>query len=251
MTSELPPELTAAADRVTSPPDLSTEPIADVTGELHRLLSWWHAVGGAAEPLPAIVEDGSGPWLDSVEAIRAGLAAADAAVDTGANLLIPRVMSREDVAARTIIAVLTRSDAPALVPQAEGLRDAEWMATVTSVRDDAYRVAEYRGAPVDLLDAAGAPSIAFVVGVLIGASSRQTPCLIDGTDELAAALVADRITMTAKLWWRTGSQSADPARAAAAERADLERGLPLALTDDRGLGADATLALLRLLTSEG
>ena len=72
-------------------------------------------------------------------------------------------------------------------------------------------------------------------------------CLPDGTDEHAAALVADRLCYRASGWWRAGATSADPARAAAADRIDLAAGLPLALTDDEGKGAAATLALLQLV----
>ena len=249
MTSELPYEVSAALERIQAPSALAREIPSDVTGELRRLLSWWFGVGGSAEPHPVIVEDDPAEWPTSADAMTAGVEAADRAVDEGATVLVPRVLHRNDVSARTVIAVLTRADSPALVPQPEGVSDAQWMTTVTAVRDKSFRAAEHRGEPVPLLDAAEARSVAFIVGVLLGSSARETPCLIDGTDELAAALVADRIHMTAKAWWRCGSQSTDPARTAACERADLDAGLPLGLTDDDGLGAEASLALLRLLTS--
>ena len=248
MTNDLPPEIAAAAERMEAPAAATEAMPADVTGELRILLAWWHSMAGGSEPHVAIVDAAGGPWLDAGDAMVAGLQAADSAVDSGANLLVPRVTARDDIAARTIIAVLTRSDAQALVPQPEGMSDADWIAKVTSIRDDANRVTSHRGELVALLDSAKALPIAFVVGVLMCAAARRTPCLIDGTDELAAAVVADRITLSAKSWWRCGSQSDDPARRAAVERTDLARGLPLALTDDDGLGSEATLALLRLLT---
>jgi nicotinate-nucleotide--dimethylbenzimidazole phosphoribosyltransferase len=101
-----------------------------------------------------------------------------------------------------------------------------------------------------MLEALHAYQVAAVVGVLLSAAARRTPCLVDGTDELAAALVADRLCYRAKGWWRAGSDSPDPGRRAATERIDLAPGLPLGLTDDAGRGAEATLAILTLLTSD-
>ena len=87
------------------------------------------------------------------------------------------------------------------------------------------------------------------VGVLLGGAARRTPSIVEGTGELAAALVADRLCFRAKDWWRTGSTSPDPARVAAGDRLAIAPGLPLGLTDDAGRGADATIALLAMLTA--
>ena len=129
------------------------------------------------------------------------------------------------------------------------MSDRDWMARCAAVRDGVVEVAELRAAPVQLLTALEAVHIAFVAGVLLGASARRTPSLVEGTDELAAALVADRLSFRAREWWRAGSTSPDPARLAAVERLDLAPGLPLGLTDDDGRGAAATVALLALLAA--
>jgi nicotinate-nucleotide--dimethylbenzimidazole phosphoribosyltransferase len=250
VTADLPAEITAAAERIGAPTASSEELPESVTGELRGLLAWWHDVCGTTPPQPSVIAGEQGSWTTASDAMRAGLEAADRAIDAGANVLLPRMVSHDDSPARTVIAVLARQDAPALVPQPEGFTDAAWMAKVTKVRDAAHHASDLRAEPVDLLDDTGALEVAFIVGVLLGAAARETPCVVDGTDELAAVLVADRISLSAKQWWRCGSQSTDPARAAAAERADVDRGLPLALTDDAGLGAESTLALLRMLTSE-
>jgi nicotinate-nucleotide--dimethylbenzimidazole phosphoribosyltransferase len=127
------------------------------------------------------------------------------------------------------------------------MTDRDWMQACAAVRDHAASAADHRGDPVGLLGAVQAPAVALVVGILLGAAARRTACLVDGTDELAAALVADRICIRAKAWWRAGSDSPDPGRAAAIDRIDLAPGLPLGLTDDAGRGAEATLALLMLI----
>jgi nicotinate-nucleotide--dimethylbenzimidazole phosphoribosyltransferase len=248
VTTDLPTEIVAVVERIETPADVVAELPHEVTGELRALLAWWYAVAGDCAPHPALVDAGSEDWTDASAAMIAGVVAADAAIDSGANVLVPRLATRDDVAARTIIGVLTRVDAQALVPQPQGMLDADWIMKVTAIRDHTNRVAMWRGEPLTLLDSTPALPLAFVVGMLLAASARRTPVLLDGTDEIAAAAVADRISLSAKTWWMCGSQSTDPARRAAAERVDLTRGLPLGLSDDDGLGSESTLALLRLLT---
>ena len=227
----------------------------DVTGELHRLAMWWGALSeGDADQWRAVVPGPAGPGPTeagaapaALDELLAGAAAADRAVDAGATLLVPRTRRRDDVAARAVIGLLTRREASAVVDQPDGMPDRAWMARCAAVRDLMAMAAEHRGEPVALLDAVGAGAIAATAGALLGAAARRTPCLVDGTDELAAALVADRLCYRAKGWWRAGADSPDPGRTAAVERIDLTRGLPLALTDDEGRGAQATLALLAAL----
>lgn len=240
------PALDAVLERIVVPEPSSAPIPSDVTGALADLLSWWRAVGGDSAPVVAdIVADGA---LDSADAVAWGLAAADRAIDAGATLVVPRVATRDDVAARAIVALLTRKEASAVVAQPAGMSDRDWMALCARVRDAAAEAVAYRGQPVALLDRLQAPRIAAVVGILLGAAARRTPALVDGTDELAAALAADRLCFRAKGWWRAGSDSPDPGRAAAADRIDLAAGLPLGLTDDAGRGARASLAMLEQLS---
>ena len=210
-----------------------------VTGELRRLHAWWRVVGGG-EPLTSVeVPCPPGTIAD-------GIAAADRAIDAGATLLIPRVAHRDDRAARTVFALLTRREASSVVHQPAGMTDRAWMTDVAAVRDAVSTSTELRGEPERLAADLGSSGIATAVGVLLGSAARRTPSIVDGTDELAAALIADRLCYRAKGWWWPGSSSPDPGRTVAVDRLDVEPGLPLGLWDDTGLGARATLALLSL-----
>jgi nicotinate-nucleotide--dimethylbenzimidazole phosphoribosyltransferase len=245
VSEDLPAELAAVVARITAPEPASTPVPIDVTGVLADLDLWWRT---CSDGRPLVVAELDPPAPDDVlAAILAGIDAADRAVDAGSTLLVPRVRSRDDEGARTLIALLTRKEASAVVFQRDGMSDRDWMAACAAVRDRAAGAAEHRGDAVRLLAAVGSPAIALVVGTLLAASARRTPCLVDGTDELAAALAADRISFRAKGWWRSASDSPDPGRAAAIDRIDLAPGLPLGLTDDAGRGAQATVALLDLL----
>lgn len=249
--------LATAIARISAPdrPRDAPQP-AEVTGELQRLLAWWQARSQADPRRWAQVEVEVPADADAASAIAAGIAAADRAVDSGSTLLVPRVVHPgapagpvpEEVTARAIIAILTRREANAVLPQPAGMADAEWMTRCSEVRDRIAQTTSLQADLMGLLDALAAADVAAVAGVLIGASARRTPCLIDGTAEHAAALIADRLCPQAKDWWRAGSDSPDPGRCAAVMRIDLEAGLPLGLADDAGLGAAATLALLDLVT---
>lgn len=244
----VPDELAAVVDRVTMAP--LSEPVSDpaLTGALRDLAAWWAAVSGGAAVHSLHMTAPDQPDADAVASVVAGVAAADAAVDSGATLLVPRVSRRHDTLARTIIGALTKVEPQALVPQPVGLPDRQWMSTVTQVRDGVWRGTVNGTDALALIDNPDADQIAWCAGVLLGAAARRTACLVDGTDESAAALVADRLSSRASSWWTSGSQSADPARAAMADRAAVNPGPPLGLSDDAGMGIASTLALLDVIS---
>jgi nicotinate-nucleotide--dimethylbenzimidazole phosphoribosyltransferase len=249
VTTQLTATIEATVERIVPPDDVDRALPMHVTGELRTLLAWWLSVSDGSTPRVAFVDDGDLTWASAADALDGGAAAADRAVDAGATLLVPRASARTDTSARAIVAVLTRKDPSVVLAQIDGMRDREWMAQVSTIRDQAHELLEHRAAPTVLMDEVEAFGVAYVAGALLTAAARRTPCLVDGTDECAAALIADRISGRAKGWWLSGSQSADPARRAAAERVDLAAGLPLALTDEAATGAQATIALLNLLTA--
>ena len=232
--------------RIAAPDSSDRDPLrprpstgGSVTGELARVAAWWRLVGSDQPLAPVEVPCAPGTIAD-------GIAAADRAIDAGATLLIPRVTHRDDRAARTVFALLTRREASSVVYQPVDMTDRAWMSDVAGVRDAVSTSTELRGEPERLAAERGSSGIATAVGLLLGSAARRTPSIIDGTDELAAALIADRLCYRAKGWWWPGSTSPDPGRTAAVDRLDVEPGLPLGLWDDAGLGARATLALLNL-----
>lgn len=241
------PDLEAAISRIAVPDPREDRTPIGITGELARLLAWWDSVSVGSVPRSAILTTTERP-TDVDEALIVGVATAERAIDQGATLLVPRVAVRAPIAALTAIGLLTRTEASAIVFQPAGMTDRAWIDRCAAVRVAGVDVADLRAAPLDALAALGALDIAFVVGALLAGAARRTPSLIDGTDELAAAVVADRLSFRAKEWWRAGSTSPDSARQAAIDRLDLNVGVPLDLIDDEGRGADATIALLDAMT---
>lgn len=244
MSDPLPSPVGDALTRICAPADDVADAPEGVTGELARLWEWWAARGADA---PLHVSEVTPPPGPSAEvSLVNGIAAADRAVDAGATLLVPRAGAPHDHAARAIIGLLTKREASALVDQPDGMSDHAWMDDVTAIRDLMAAHREKTGDHLSLLDGLEAGEIAGIAGVLIGAAARSTPCLVDGTEEWAGALVADRVAHRARHWWRGGATSTDPARTAARERVDIPAGLPLGLSDDLGRGAQASVALLRI-----
>ncbi len=246
MSAPLPEALSEAIARITSPADEPDRPRPHLTGSLGDLDVWWRQRAGEARPVAReIVVEATGS--SAVDALLLGLTYADRAIDSGITLLVPRVGERHLLEARGIIGLLTKRDASAVTHQPAGMADVEWMAACAGVRDLMAEQRSSLGDHVALLDAMGTPPIAAVAGMLIGASSRRTPCLLDGTDEWAGALVADRLAHRARHWWTAATTSTDPARMAARERIDVAPGLPLGLTDEDGWGARTVVALLDLI----
>jgi NaMN:DMB phosphoribosyltransferase len=240
----------AITSRITLPGDLPTDVDPDLTGELGELTRWWRGLSGTRFPVAADVVAAAVPGESAIEWLAAGADATDRAVDAGASVIVPRIVERDPQAARVIISILTRAEPQVVVPQSAGMPDRAWMAEVAEVRDRVGRAVGLRGEPIALLDAVRAPGLAFCVGALLSGAARQTACIIDGTDELAAAVVADRLSTSAKAWWTAGSQSPDAGRQASMDRIGLRPGLALDLTDEHGWGARSLLALLGLVTGE-
>jgi NaMN:DMB phosphoribosyltransferase len=247
-TPPLPAEAAAVLARITAAERSVADLPPDVTGALATLLGWWLAVAPDTVLRAVPVASGDRTEVSCEQSLVAGIRAAEAAIDAGATLLVPRATTRNARAARTVTALLARKDAATVVHQVPGMTDREWMAECVAVRDGAARLADRRARPLPMLEGLAATDVAFVTGVLLAAAARRTPCLVDGTDELAAALVADRMAYRATSWWLAASTSTDPARNAAIERMDLRTGLPLALADESGQGASACVTLLHSLT---
>lgn len=205
--------------------------------DLAALADWWRA----RQPDTPV----RSAWLDlPAGGFDSGVSAARAALAQGATILVPRCPG--DHAARAVIALLTRREASAVVHQPAGMTDREWVAACVAVRDAAVPLADVRADPLGMVDRLGADGLAAAAGALLAAAAARTPCLLDGTGTLAAALVADRLSFRARGWWLPASDSPDPARSAAVERLGLTPALRLRTQDEDGRAARACLALLAI-----
>ena len=186
---------------------------------------------------------------DEVEAaMAAGRDLADAAVDTGADLLLLGHLGAGGTAvAAALVCLLTEAE-PATVTgggTVVGLDDDSWARKVVRVRDTVRRARPRAREPIPLLAELGATDLAVLAGLLLGAAARRTPVLLDGTVVLCAALLARQVAPLATGWWQVAHRCSDPTFERALRVCALEPLLDLGLRGGDGAGALLALPLLR------
>ncbi len=183
---------------------------------------------------------------ETTRAILAGQAIADEEIDGGADLLIAGDMGIGNTTPATVlIALLTGLESHTLVGRGTGIDDDAWIRKTRAVRDASRRGKQYLEQPGRLVGVVGGADIAAMAGFLSRAAERRTPVVLDGIVSGAAALVADRMTPDARLWFVAGHVSTEPAHAAALAELDLAPLLDLGLRLGEGTGALLAVPLLQ------
>lgn len=168
--------------------------------------------------------------------VSAGVAVVDRLVDSGTRLLV--VEGADTAAAFVVLAALLDLEPVAAVGTAPS---AGWSQQLVAVRDGLARTRAYVGDPERLLEVAGEPGV--LAGALAQAAVRRTPVLLDGSAQVAAALlIADRIAPGVAAWCTATTTPATPGAVAALHDLGVEPLLDLGLTSR---GAALALSLLR------
>jgi nicotinate-nucleotide--dimethylbenzimidazole phosphoribosyltransferase len=183
---------------------------------------------------------------EAAAAFRLGRTVADAAVDAGADLLVPAVLGvGASASAATLVAALCDQEPAAMTGHGSGIDDNAWMRKCVAVRDGLRRARGAGSDPITLLAAVGGADLAAAAGLLLQAAVRRTPALVDGVTGLAAGLVAQRVTSLAPDWWYAPHDGGDPAEQAALRTLGLTPPTDLGLRLGDGTGALAVLPLLQ------
>ncbi len=180
--------------------------------------------------------------------VAAGVAAADAEVDAGADLLLPVALGAgATTVAATLVSVLTGREPVKVVGRGAGIAvdDASWMRKALVVRDARRRGMPVRLDAARLLAAVGGPDTAALAGFLLRAAARRTPVLLDGSAVAAAALVAQSVQPRAIRWWHAAHRSPEPAHQVALDRLGLAPLLELELRVEDGTGPLLAVPLVR------
>lgn len=228
-------------DRIASFTPIKTFTLpTQTTGSLAQLLTWWMERGSELRPHQIELAPGG---------FESGVTCVDSAVDSGATLLTFNSDTQvEPVISRAIIGLLTRKDAWQVTHQGPGMSDQQVMEQLAATVDLMRANRDKRAEPRELANLDQTGTIEFLVGALLGASARKTPVILGSTCELAAALIAHRLSMKASGWWCNGATSPDRAVGQAVERMGIALGLPLDLSDDQGVGAQISVELLKSFT---
>lgn len=248
-------------------------PHDQLTGDrLAELAAWWAGVAGTARPrrveqlwLPqapavapanaeVVVRRFDAPKPVS-EAITWGIAAADAAIDGGADLLLVSLArgDRDDVGWQVLAAHLLDIDPLEATgwPSADRSTDREWVERVAGIRDGLRRVRGIRNQPERLLEELDSTALAAGTGLLLQAAARRTPALLDGPGAAACALLAHRVGRASRSWW----QASDAGHRGLHDRVLTDLRLtPLTrfgLASEDGTAARIALGLLEIALNRG
>lgn len=198
----------------------------------------------AAETGPALSED------RYYEALEHGAGLADAAVDSGTDLI---VLSGHgpgtQTAAVAVASHMTRTSTVDLSPRLHRpgglIDDNSWMARVAALRDTFARVDAPKRDALTMVTEFGGAVIATAAAVIMGAALRRTPVLIDGPVGFAAALVARDFSLGAPKWCYAPDRMPHPVVDKAAKQIGMAEPLGFGLDVGEGCAALHATPLLQ------
>jgi nicotinate-nucleotide--dimethylbenzimidazole phosphoribosyltransferase len=190
------------------------------------------------------VEDAlSVPEVEAAFAV--GRKVADEEIDAAADLLVPGEMGIGNTTpAAALVAALLDREPIEVVGRGTGIDDRRWMVKTAAIRDALRRGRPFAPDALSLLRVLGGADLAALAGLLVQASARRTPVVLDGMIVAAAALAAERIAPGAKRWWVAGTRSTEPAQRLALAALGLDPLLDLGMRLGEGTGALVAVNIL-------
>ncbi|MDG4782917.1 bifunctional adenosylcobinamide kinase/adenosylcobinamide-phosphate guanylyltransferase [Micromonospora sp. WMMD961] len=198
-------------------------------------------------PASAPIEDEPALTLDQVEsALRYGWRLAEQAADAGVRLLVLGACGAgTEAAAAAVLAATAGAEPPTVLGRvitgSGEIDDAAWMVRCATVRDALHRTRRSSRGAKDILAELGGGDVAVATGVLLGATARRVPVLLDGPVGVAAGMVSRDLAGQARHWCLLADHGGHPAVRLAADVLGLTPLLDLRL--DLGEGANALVAL--------
>ncbi|MEU9510160.1 bifunctional adenosylcobinamide kinase/adenosylcobinamide-phosphate guanylyltransferase [Micromonospora sp. NPDC048170] len=184
------------------------------------------------------------------DALRYGWRLAEEAADAGVRLLVLGACGAgTEAAAAAVLVATTGAEAPAVLGRVTTdsgeIDDAAWMRRCAAVRDALHRTRNSPRGAKDVLAELGGGDIAVATGVLLGATARRMPVMLDGPVGVAAAMVTRDLAGQARHWCLLADHGGHPAVRLGAEVLGLTPLLDLRLDLGEGANALAALPLLR------
>lgn len=179
----------------------------------------------------------------STSAFEFGRGVVDREADCGTGLLLLADSPRAWTPATAAIAAMTDIEPVSAVGWGRCGEERHWVAQVSAVRDERYRLFGAARAPERLIELVD-QEIAVTAGFCVQAALRRTPLLLDGEVSTAGALIAERLLPGARAWWQAAHRTATPAHEQGLSRLGLAPTFALELPAD-GLGPILALQALR------
>ncbi|MEV4843884.1 bifunctional adenosylcobinamide kinase/adenosylcobinamide-phosphate guanylyltransferase [Micromonospora matsumotoense] len=202
-------------------------------------------------PPSAPIEHGPALDTNAVEsALRYGWRLAEEAAGAGVRLLVLGACGAgAEAAAAAVLVATAGAEAPTVlgrVHTADGeIDDAAWMVRCATVRDALHRTRRSPRDAKDVLAELGGGDVAVATGVLLGATARRVPVLLDGPVGLAAGMISRDLAGQTRHWCLLVDHGGHPAVRLAADVLGLTPLLDLRLDLGEGANALAALPLLR------
>jgi nicotinate-nucleotide--dimethylbenzimidazole phosphoribosyltransferase len=194
-----------------------------------------------------------GPVLEqsAVEtSLRKGWQLAERAADDGVDLLVIGACGGgAEAASAAVLAASAGAEPVAVLGRVTVpggfLDDAAWMVRAGAVRDALQRIRQSPRGAKDILAEVGGGDVAVATGVLLGATARRLPVMLDGPVGIAAGLVARDLAPQTRHWCLLADHGNQPAVRQGADVLGLTPVLSLGLDLGEGANALAALPLLR------
>ncbi|MEU0156242.1 bifunctional adenosylcobinamide kinase/adenosylcobinamide-phosphate guanylyltransferase [Micromonospora fulviviridis] len=202
-------------------------------------------------PTSAPIEEGPALTGEQVEsALRYGWRLAEQAADAGVQLLVLAACGAgTETAAAAVLAATAGAEPPAVLGRVMTehgeFDDAAWMVRCAAVRDALHRTRRSAREAKDVLAELGGGDVAVATGVLLGATARRVPVLLDGPVGVAAGMVSRDLAGQARHWCLLPDHGGRPGVRLAADVLGLTPLLDLRLDLGEGATALAALPLLR------
>ncbi|MEV0326281.1 bifunctional adenosylcobinamide kinase/adenosylcobinamide-phosphate guanylyltransferase [Micromonospora echinospora] len=201
-------------------------------------------------PTAAPMEVGAALTAEAVEsALRHGWRLAEEAADAGVHLLVLAACGAgTEAAAAAVLAATAGAEPPAVLGRVvrDGtVDDTAWMIRCAAVRDALHRTRHASRDAKTVLTELGGGDIAVATGILLGATARRLPVLLDGPVGVAAGMVSRDLAGQARHWCLLPDHGGHPAVRLAADVLGLSPLLDLRLDLGEGANALAALPLLR------
>ncbi|HEX6970055.1 MAG TPA: nicotinate-nucleotide--dimethylbenzimidazole phosphoribosyltransferase, partial [Micromonosporaceae bacterium] len=202
-------------------------------------------------PTAAPIEHGPALSPDDVEAaLRLGWRLAEEAADEGVDLLVLGACGGGvDAAVAAVLAATSGAEPSAVLPRVltpgGTYDDTAWMTRCAAVRDALHRTRRSPRGAKDVLAELGGGDLAIATGVLLGATARRTPVLVDGPVGVAAGLVSRALAGQTRHWCLLPDHGGHPAVRYAADVLGWTPAFDLRLGLGEGATALATLPMLR------
>jgi nicotinate-nucleotide--dimethylbenzimidazole phosphoribosyltransferase len=182
--------------------------------------------------------------------LREGWRLTDEAVDSGADLIIVGSCGAgAEATAAVVTSRITGGEIAALLGRVVGpdgkVDDASWMLRAATARDALHRSRNSDLNADTILAELGGPDFAIIAGIILGATARRTPVLLDGPVGTAAALLARDLGSQSRLWAAIADYGSNPTTKAAADVLGLNPLIDLRVGLGEGSGALLALPLLR------